>query len=371
MGPARRCGFALVLLAAAADAKPRARIPGTDLTLRVDGFDLLVTRKGQRAIVPQGPRPYPDLLLDLEVTATPSGVTAEIHGNCTGTQTVTLTPDRLAARLEVAAATRLRKAQQWPAAAAGFARALSLDPQLSIAAVGLAVAQARAGQTADAVATLATAGTRDPIWVAWSLASERDLASVASAPALSAFAGSEAAAATLLRTLSHAAFAYSASQHLVAWPRNLGDSMTERSPPDELWILDAPTGALAARLPLRADRRSKVAIARTLAALGFVPDPVPILRAEVDESIALRFPESGLAVSISNDALRVSRDKQVLARVRLGPGDNALSAPATGTKVWAAELPGALLVGYRVEIGDGCGGYGYDEVQWIGIPAPR
>ncbi len=177
-------GLALVLAPAAANAEApirlpfeHAAIPGTDLRLEIDGGldgGLSVRRGKVRARVPVD-LPYPELLIGVSATATPTTVTVKAEANCEGPQTFTLSRARLEALLENAAARSLTRAKQWDGAAAGFSRALAADPTLSEAATNLAVAQVHAQRPTDAVATLAHAAAHDPIWVAWRLAADPDL----------------------------------------------------------------------------------------------------------------------------------------------------------------------------------------------------
>src|SRR5262249_42408172 len=106
--------------------------------------------------------------------------------NCGQEQTFKFSAAFLEARIENAAALKLHVDKRHAEAAAGFARAVALDPDWELAITNLAAAQALAGQKAEAVATLARLLDKNPAWLAWRLVADPELASVAGAPELAA-----------------------------------------------------------------------------------------------------------------------------------------------------------------------------------------
>lgn len=359
-------------------AKRRAAIPGTALTFEVDGRDLLVRREAVHARIPLD-LPYPDLLLDVTVdgaAGTATSTTARVHANCLGLQTVTIRRARLEALLENAPAMQPFREKRWEPASAGFSRAWRLDPELSESATHLAAAQARGGHASEAVATLVSAAEHDPVWVAWRLASDPDLARVAGAPELAALIQRPPQAATL-RALEKKQVAYSSARGLFAWRRRVGNSMTEESSDDEVWIASATTGAVVARLTFRPGPRGRaasgeVAVDRTLAALGFqvgVVTPVTLL---ADDAGKLRgsFRATHLRLVVDGGIISLSRDGRAIGKARFPRPPGADGPPPAQSDAWAAQLPAAVRLGADVAIGDGCGGWSYDDVLWIPLAAP-
>ncbi|MCE9578481.1 MAG: hypothetical protein K8W52_35470, partial [Deltaproteobacteria bacterium] len=127
--------LALALAApAVARADKSARVPGTNLSVRVAGSSLEV--KQQRTVAPIPVlQPWPDLFMDVTVEAKGDAITISIDGNCSGEHTIKTTEAALRARLANVTALGLHRGKQWDAAAAGFAKALALDPTLVPAAL--------------------------------------------------------------------------------------------------------------------------------------------------------------------------------------------------------------------------------------------
>ena len=97
-----------------------------------------------------------------------------------------LTVAKLNARLENVAALALHRARKWTEAAAGFSRALALDPTLDVAATNLASAQLLAGKPEDALRTLAPLLEKAPVATYAQVASDPELAPLLKRPALAA-----------------------------------------------------------------------------------------------------------------------------------------------------------------------------------------
>jgi hypothetical protein len=363
--PSSLVALALALAATQAFARP-ATIPGSDLHLVVDARgDLWIERHDLRARVPIE-LPYPDSLLSVAAKATPPTVTMKLEINCLGVQTVALTSARLEALLESAAAEPLLRAKRWGPAAGGFARALALDPTFSAAATNLAAAQAGGGHAAEATATLVAAAARDPVWVAWRIAADPDLAGVDPLPEIAKLYAPPAAGAPS-PALDARHVAYSPSRRLFAWRRVLGNEMGGRRVDDELWIADVASGVVQARLGYGRDRRGATAIARTLAALGF-SQTIAIHRLSEDESGTFVgvLPGDHLRISVDGATARVSRGGHVIGKARFvqPPGADGDS----WFDPWVAPIDGAVILGAGVSIGDGCGAWSYDQVLRILIP---
>jgi tetratricopeptide (TPR) repeat protein len=368
-------GLALVLGTTAVAAKPGgafrlrfegASIPGTDLRLELDGSldgGLSVRREKVRARVPVD-LPYPEFLVAVSATATATTVTVKAEANCEGRQTFTLSRARLEALLRNAAAQALARAKQWEDAAAGFSRALAADPTLSEAATNLAVAQVHAGRAPDAVATLVRAAEHDPIWIAWRLAADPELAALIAAPPLAKIYGAPPDHPPR-RALDGKHVAFSPSRGLFAWRLSRGNMMSDDDrADDELRIVDVATGAVRARLPYSQVRRGADAAAHTLAALGFT---------ELAETRTLdtSFEALGLEVTFDPDhgTAHLSRGGRPLGTAQFKKPKGA-TTPAW-VAPWAAAIPGAVIVGAGANIGDGCGAWAYDDVLRILLPATR
>lgn len=362
---------ALAVAAGSAHAAPPEvdplGVPGTDLALRVRRGDLLVTRGNVSASLPLE-LAYPDQVLGVKMRADDSTVTAVVETNCQGRRTVSFTRAALEARIENAAAMALKGQKKWSAAADGFARALKLDPALAEAATNLAAAQIGAGDAAAAVATLAAAGARDPSWVAWRLAADPDLASVTSAPALAPLSPRKPAH-SLLAAMAKTNVAYSPERHLVAWEHQVDNAMSDETFA-ELWIADATTGIVSARLPHGGGRRDRAAVDAVLGALGF--DTAGVASTEIaddgddDGDGRGRLPKSDVTVVFKRETVRLLRRRETVGQGRfpIVPNDQDHHTE----HLWAARVPGAVLVGADVNIGDGCGAFGYNDVLWIRLP---
>jgi hypothetical protein len=363
---------ALATAAGSAHAEPAIGSPqirpvavsGTDLVFRMRQGDLVITRGKVHAPLPLE-LAYPDEILGVEVRTDEATVTTLVDTNCQGRRTVSFTRAALEARIENAAAMTLKGQKQWSAATAGFARALKLDPALREAATNLAAAQVRAGEADAAVATLVAAGARDPVWVVWRLAVDPDLASVASAPALTSLRPRKPAH-SVLAEMPKTNVAYSPERRLVAWEHEVENEMSDRTF-SALWIADATTGLVSARLSDDGGRRDRAAIDATLGALGF--DTAGVVSSEVEDNgdngdaPRTRLPKTGLTVVFKRETVRLLRGRKTVGQGRFTAVPNDTDHHSKG--LWAARLPGAVLVGADVNIGDGCGAWVYNDVLWI------
>jgi hypothetical protein len=349
--------FLLGLAAAASPDVPAAA--AANLRFEVKDGTLWVRRGRVRAplqVDEQHPDMAPDFPLNVRAKQDGAAWTLRVETNCQGIKTLSLSATALESRLERAAAGALARHHQWDAAAHGFARAVELDPAAAEAATDLAVAQVRGGHRPEAVATLLAAASRHHLWVVWRLAIDRDLAPVATDPALRALAAQQPGHATLRGLRRNGA---AVSVGLIAWDRVLGNMMDESpTAPMELRIADATTGHLVARLRYRDDQLD--AVDRGLAALGFELETVSRRPLDGPKSGARSATLEGLRVTVKEDGrVRLSQNGRVVGDARIGaPFDDG----------WAAWIRDGVLISTAVNIGDGCGAWAYDDYVWIPLP---
>jgi hypothetical protein len=266
----------------------------------------------------------------------------------------------LEARLESAAAAALARRKQWDAAAAGYARAVAVDPSYGQAATDLAIAQLRGGHRPEAIATLVAAAARDRIWVVARAAIDRALAPIAAAPELRALAEKAPGHARLAK-LGSQGIAFSQDGKLIAWVRDVQNMMSEEAQYAELRVGDAATGRLLARMRFR-DAENK-GVDRALADLGFEVEKVvahDLDRPQKDKQPDLIGFVDDIRVTVQAGRIRLSAKGQPIAQARTGPEVDG---------GWAGKVRGGMLVVASVNIGDGCGAWAYDDVVWIPLKA--
>jgi hypothetical protein len=354
---------------AAAARRAGVRVPQSDLELEAKDGELVIRKGLARArlqLESLDPTLYPDMALGLEVRAKGDDVTAIVDTNCQGKSTLTFTRATLEARLELAAAEAHAAHKRWDVAADGFARAAQLDPDLAEAATSLAVAQAKAGRERDAVATLMAAGARHRVWVIWRAIVDRSLAHAASDPEVRKLWARTHGHATL-RALQASHAAYSTDLGVVVWDRAYSDSMSDAGhEPSELRVIDAATGKLVARLPYR--RVSPRAVDQALAAMGFETGAVKardLGGVGADGGAGFRgfkghVPGSSVSVVVNKGRVRLNEGAHLVGEAVVAAHSDYPSAGA-----WVATVPGGVLVGVDVNVGDGCGAWGYDDVVWM------
>ncbi|MCE9575149.1 MAG: hypothetical protein K8W52_18500, partial [Deltaproteobacteria bacterium] len=218
-----------------------------------------------------------------------------------------------------------------------------------------ASAQARGGHRDAAITTLVTLAATEPRLVAWRVVVDPDLMPLGDAPALRALDAKTPGTATgpALTTLGVAA---SPELGLYARVATLGNSMAEDAGSSSLEIVDVATG----RVLIREGAISGPALERGLRALGMSTDG--IARITLDSDGGKRkgvFPGTRLGVVMASDHARVVTGNRVLGEVAL----------PTGYGAWAAWLPFGVLVASQISIGDGCGGYDYEEAALIPLTA--
>jgi len=354
----------LLLLSVLAGNEARAA-PSASAALRFETKDgyLYVRRGKARAridVEEAHPDMYSDLSMDVTAKADGPNWTLRVGTNCQGNKTMEWTTAALEARLESAAAAALARRKQWDGAAAGYARAVVLDPSYGQAATDLAIAQLKGGHRPEAIATLVAAAARDRIWVVARVAIDRALAPIASAPELRALAAKAPGHARLAK-LGRQGVAFSNDGKLIAWVRDVQNMMSEEGGYAELRVADVAAGRLLTRMRFR-DAEDK-GVDRALADLGF--DVEKVAARELDRPQRDKQPD---LIGFVDD-IRVTVQA---GRIRLSAKGQSIAQARTGMEVdggWAGKVRGGMLVVASVNIGDGCGAWAYDDVVWIPLKA--
>jgi hypothetical protein len=258
---------ALVLAAGPAPATPfptmegpilvtgnRAQLPD-DLTLVLDARGLAVQRGKLRAPLEIDGHARP---IKLAVTSRGNAVVVKVTDACDVVHEQYLALHNLEARLENVAALAHHRQRRWGDSAAGFARALALDPTFDVAATNLASAQLKSGRPEDAVKTLAPFLSPPRAATYARLVADPELAPLLDRPEVAALRAPAAGTAKLQMTSGDVTlagrFAFSSRYRLVAavhGEQSWGICTREA----ELVLLDS-AGREAARMPLFSMRES-------------------------------------------------------------------------------------------------------------------
>jgi hypothetical protein len=344
-----RIAVGVLLLSASTYADQKtATVPGTDLVLSL-ARGLAVSEGDASAPIFVEQR-WPDVLLAVTVDVNGQAVDIGLQGNCTDGAEVKTTIGGLRARLANVKALHLHQQQKWDDAAAGFAQALALDPTFELAALNLASAQARGGKRDAAIATLLTLAARNPTLVAWRSRVDPDLVDLAGAPELARFS---AATPGGIDSAASGPF-YSAQLGLWAYVHTLGNAMADPADlgidTDELRIHDVKSGKLLVRESFHGDAAQLAA----LRALGFSRDGIEPLEDRepfrAEGNWKSRFGHAGLGVLFVDGVLRVLRGDHVYLEAETEDPRSAWLIPTVG-----------VVVAHHGNIGDGCGGWSYDE----------
>jgi hypothetical protein len=347
----------LLLITSAARADATAKIPGTNLSVRVHGSTLEVKRQRLVAPIPVE-QDWPDLLIDVHATAQGDAITIAVETNCSGALTIHTTEAALRARLANVSALARHRRKDFDGAAAGFAAALALDPSLVSAALNLASAQARGGHRDQAITTLVHLAATAPRLVAWRVAVDPDLAALADAPALIALDAKVPGTATG-PGLHRAGVAASAELGVYALVRTMGD-LSDTGGSSEIVIVDGATGATIDRL----STLPGPALERGLRALGMATEGITTtaLTRGDDHKAKGVLPGTHLGVVVAGGHARVVTGDTVLGEVALTDDEH---------DAWAARLPFGVLVASHVVIGEGCGGVDFDDTAIIPLSAAQ
>ena len=164
----------------------RAELPG-GLVLEVEPGSVAVRRGALSAPLPVlGRSVNPRALAGVAMEGDGGKLSATIEDSCDQKHAVSLTLSNLNARIENVAALALYRRRKWADAAAGFARALALDPGLDIAVTNLASAEVRAGKPDAAARTLAPLLAKAPVATYARVVSDPDLAPLLGRPEVAA-----------------------------------------------------------------------------------------------------------------------------------------------------------------------------------------
>jgi hypothetical protein len=146
------------------------------LTLVLEKSTLTVRRGTRRARI-EVPAST-DIITDVEARQGPvdGSVIVTITDSCDERHVLNFTVPGLEARLENVAALDLHRQRRWNESAAGFARAVALDPTFDVAATNLASAQVMLGKPDDAMKTIAPLLARAPVATYAKLVSDPELA---------------------------------------------------------------------------------------------------------------------------------------------------------------------------------------------------
>jgi hypothetical protein len=299
---------------------------------------LYVVKGAARAPLPWGA----SHLTGLKLAADRNALTIETMDSCDRTRTVTTSIPALDARLENAAALALHKKKRYPEAAAGFRRAVALDPAFDLAYVNLASALSLGGDKPGAARALAPLAHRNPVWLLWRLRVDAELAGLEQEPDLAAMRASAPGHVDIEKSsvMLDGTGLLAAPVTECGW--GSGDCFTS------LEVLDVATGRSVTSIPSvmwslmteptnDADvARSKAQAEQLLDDLGFaVPADVEGARIEEDPSKGLSkgvFRKAKLGL-IDADHLRIVQGNTVL-----------LEAPAVGGIERAFWVPSARLV---------------------------
>lgn len=248
-------------------------------------------------------------------------------------ETARFTLDMLEARLENAAALKLHRAGKHAEAAAGFRRALRLDPRYVLAGYNLASALNRLGRRAEAAAALAPFFERSLVKVYLAALQDPELTPLLDEPGL-ATVRVQPPGTAVLRRWDPDWIAYSARHGRIAvlddhdglrvFSLKTGELDAVLSLGDRVlqWSgggsdVDAQLQQAERKLANKAEqvlRKQLPLVNRVLADLGFVE----IKQREAGkiegspESYTVRFPASAVEVSLSSRELRMVREQRVL-----------------------------------------------------------
>jgi hypothetical protein len=337
------------------------------LTIVLAGDGLIVRRGGARAPLPAGGH----ALDSVKLTPDRAAVTITVEDDCDMPRATTITIAALQARLENAAALALHQRKRHADAALGFARAIALDPAFDLAYVNLASALAQAGKRPDAAHALVALGQRNPVWTAWRLADDPELAGVADEPALAFLRGAVPGHVDLGKMpvlVDPAGRFVAATVEEGSWGSGDGETRIE--------IVDVQTGAIAATIPrvlwdymtqpmtpaIQAEiAKSKAHAEQLLDGLGFAPPAaVEAIVPNAQDKYRGVFKRAKLGLILAEGAVRVVQNNNVL--VEAPPVDGHIQA--------AFWVPGArLVVVYYGRAGhEGCEGTDPQGVAVIRVP---
>jgi hypothetical protein len=343
---------------ASADTLPqRARIPHTDLIVALDGGGVVVTGADGTASLDLI-EPWPDLHMGIDAGAEGDKVTITVDTNCSGGAYIHTTVAMLHARIALHRAAIALGKQAWADAIAAADQSLALAPTLTDAALLKARAQVGSGAPADATATLVALAAQHRALVVWQVATDPVFAPLGAAPALAGLAAATPGHVTARAFAKHP-FVGGRELAVYGYATELTNSMSGEADPPGFRLVEADTGLVIAD-----GAPAAAALERGLAALGMAGGPAIALEPVGNTGKARGlFPGTRLAVIGHNDHVRVLTGNHVFGEARL-----AFDLGRTQ----AVRVPSGVIVHTPVNIGDGCGGWNYEDVAFIPLPAdPR
>jgi hypothetical protein len=321
----------------------RAQLPH-DLTLVMDARGLAVQRGKLRAPLEIDGHSLP---IKLSVAMDGKLVGIYVTDSCDVVHKLYLGLPNLEARLENVAALAQHRQRRWADSAAGFARALALDPTFDVAATNLASAQLRSGRAEDAVKTLAPFLYPPRAATYARLVADPELVPLLDRPEVAAVRASVAGTARLKVTPDDVTldgrFAFSSKYRLVAAVRgeaSWGNCAHEA----ELVLLDS-AGGVAARMLLLSMNEETIDEARNC--------PIePSARRSVAARVAaaqrlltdLGFSPGGEPGELSLTERGMSRAKFAQAKIGLVIGAGVARALRGNREIGSAPTPGESLV---------------------------
>jgi tetratricopeptide (TPR) repeat protein len=330
------------------------------LRFRVSKQAMLVAESGKRSATLPVENVFE--LAPARWTKDRSEVVVQYDDYCQQTHSVRFTSRALVAHLESAEALAAHRARRHAEAAAGFRRAIALDPDFDQSYTNLAATLAVAGEADEAVAALQPLLARNPVHAYARVMLDPELAPLREQPAIAALRSQTPGSAAIdpaTFSLSGAHVAVDQAHARIA-AVDAEASWGACSFESILQIFDAATGEVLTRVPivtwsdsdpdacdgrgLLPEARTRVAArveaaSRVLRDLGFVPvtKAKPSSGSEDAQGdstvIAVPFPASRLSLVISEGMARV---------IRLGGAP--VRGPKAGPKPAPGRTPDQLLV---------------------------
>ena len=357
-------------------------VADTGIALAIGSPGVVYIVKGKQAVKLAPADHFETVTID----KTAKQVTAVISDyTCEGKTKHVWTFGHLAARLENAAAFAMHTKKDFKTSAAGFARAVALDPTWKIAAYNLASAQQLAGDKAAAMKALEPHLATEPIATALAVARDPELAPLLDQPALVALRAAKPGATTTVTARPQGGAAitekgldgfalFAPDRGLVAITRNEA-SWGSMNFTVDIQVWDPANSQLVATVTVVewgdtspetrgvrkavktvvAERMTRVA--NQLAALGFRPAKV---ETGVETSDGLKakvsFPKAKLGVVGPGDMANVAF-KDGVANV-LRKDTSLATAKITGrlSRAWFVEDASAVVIEMQRHSSEGCDG---------------
>lgn len=331
-----------VVLFTLATAHADTRTVGEGLTLSIDKDALWVVKGKQRARLAPA-----SSFKAFSADKTKRKVIVDVVDNtCIGNTKHEFTFGHLEARIENWAAFAVYKTKDYKGAAAGFAKAVKLDPSWKIAAYNLASAYQLAGDKPAAITALAPHLAAEPIATYVHVTSDPELAPLLDRAELKAIASKQPGNAKL----GDKAFEplYAKDRNLIAFARE-EKSWGSAAYTIDLQIYDAKSGALVASTPLvHWDDTKPEATGLTMAGKKAVAERAARFSTMLQQ---LGFSTAKLEKTKVSDDDGSMKIKAVFAKAKLGvvATPNGANALRGNTSVGTANSAGKMLSAVFVE----------------------